>query len=239
MGPEGKDPGDPFHFSSAEKWLAPAYFGLYLSYLFWHRESEILHWVTLVLLPLGLVLLLNRGERNLLSSALASFGLRRENLRSGLGLTLLLGAMVGVVQVFLSRNGPAFLEAIADGTAFWRLPLAFALLLFLTGFTEEFFFRGFLQTRVEALVGSKLGGLAITTFLFGIYHLPYAYFNPRWPSAGDWGAALGAALGNGLFGGLVLGGLFLYTRKNLLMCIVLHALVDAFPAMTMIRFGDG
>jgi len=238
-GSEGTDPWDPFRFSAAETWLAPAYFGLYLSYLFWHQEGEIFHWVTLVLLPLGLVLLLNRGRRDPFSSALASLGLRRGNLRTGLGVTLLLGAAVGAVQVFLSRSGPAFLEAVADGSALWRLPLAFVLLLFLTGLTEEFFFRGFLQTRVEALVRSKLWGLVVTTFLFGLYHLPYAYFNPMWPSAGDWGAALGAALGDGMLGGLVLGGLFLYTRKNLLMCIVLHALVDAFPAMTMIRFGGG
>ena len=72
-----------------------------------------------------------------------------------------------------------------------------------------------------------------------VYHLPYAYLNPRWPSAGDWGAAWGAALGNGVPAGLVLGTLYNTSRNNLVACIILHSLINAFPAMTMLRFSGG
>jgi membrane protease YdiL (CAAX protease family) len=221
-----------------ETWLAPAYFALYLAYLFWRQENELLHWATLVLIPLALTVLVRAKTPTPVSAALASVGLRRGNLTTGLPATLVLGVVLGLFQVFFSRGGPAVLEAFASGKALYLLPLAFVLLLFLTGFTEEFFFRGFLQTRLEPLLRSRLGALAVTSILFGVYHLPYAYFNPNWPSAGDWGAAWSAALGQGIAGGLILGGLYLYARRNLLACIVLHALIDAFPAIGLLKFGD-
>lgn len=217
--------------------MALAYFGLYWAYLFWHRENELWHWASLVAIPLLMVLALRVGRPSPFSRTLASFGLRRGNLTRGLGVTLVLGVGVGLAQVFLSRSGPAVLEAFASGRALYLFPLTFAALLLLTGFTEEFFFRGFLQTRLELLLRSRWVGLVVTSVLFGLYHVPYAYFVPQWPSAGSWSAAFATGMGEGLLGGLVLGGLFLYTRGNLLMCIVLHALVDTFPGMTMIKFG--
>ncbi|MBT8397037.1 MAG: CPBP family intramembrane metalloprotease [Gemmatimonadetes bacterium] len=225
--------------SPQEQWAAPAFFSVYLIYLFWRQENELLHWVSLVALPTLLVLWLRREAGGSgLGSVLASFGLSRENLGRGWLVALGVGVVLGMVQLFLSRSGAASLDAFRTGRAVYLLPLAFVLLLFLAGFTEEFFFRGFLQTRLEALFNSKALSLVVTSFLFGLYHLPYAYFNPNWPSAGDWSAAWGASLGQGIPAGLIFGGLYLYTRKNLLVCVVLHALVDAFPAMALIRFGD-
>jgi membrane protease YdiL (CAAX protease family) len=235
---EGESPY-PLALTSRETWLAVAYFPLYLAYLFWQLEGELGHWGTMVLLPLLLVLVLNRGREGPLRSALASFGLRWGNLRRGLGVTLVLGVGLGLFQVFLSRSGPAVLEAFRTGTALYLLPLAFVLMLGMAAFTEEFFFRGFLQTRIEALAGSKWVGLILTSVLFGVYHLPYAYFNPNWPSAGDWGAAWMSALGQGVPGGLILGGLYLFSGRNLAACILLHALVGAFPAMGLLKFGGG
>ena len=224
---------------NGESWLAPVYFLLYMAYLFWSREGEVEHWGTMVLLPLLLVILVNRGRERPISSALATFGLRWGTLRRGLGLTMVLGVLLGMVQLFLSRSGPAALEAFRTGTALYLFPLSFLLTLAMAGFTEEFFFRGFLQTRFETLTSSRWKALVLTSILFGIYHLPYAYLNPNWPSAGDWGAAWASSLGQGIPGGLVLGGLYLYSRKNLAACIILHALVDAFPVMGMIKFGGG
>ena len=45
-----------------EGWVAVIYFCVYLAYLFVSFESELLHWLTMVALPLALVLLLRRGE---------------------------------------------------------------------------------------------------------------------------------------------------------------------------------
>lgn len=218
-------------------WVAPLYFLLYLAYLFWRREGELWHWISLVLAPFILVLALHRRAGGSFLSALGSLGIRRGNLKTGLGMTLVLGVILGFVQLFLSRSGTAALDAFLSGRALYLFPLAFVLMLLTAGFTEEFFFRGFLQTRLEALTGSRWWGLALASVLFALYHLPYAYFNPHWPSAGDWGAALGASLGEGIPGGLVLGGLYLLSRRNLVAPILLHALVDTFPAMGLIRFG--
>ena len=113
--------------------------------------------------------------------------------------------------------------------------LVMAFLLFTTALTEEVFFRGYLQTRLERLTGSRFAGLLLASVLFGVYHLPYAYLNPMWPSSGDWGAAFSAALGQGIPGGLILGGLFIYARGNLVAPILVHAAVDLLPASTMIK----
>jgi membrane protease YdiL (CAAX protease family) len=164
-------------------------------------------------------------------------GLRRGNLGKGMGWALLLGAAFGFVQIFLSGNSAETQEAIRSGRALYLLPLGFVLMMMLAGFTEEFFFRGFLQTRAVALLRSKWLAVVIVALLFGVYHLPYAYFNPHWPSAGDWGAAWFAALGNGVPGGLVLGALYVKSNRNLVACIVLHSMIGAFPAMTALKFG--
>jgi membrane protease YdiL (CAAX protease family) len=163
-----------------ESWAALVYFALYMAYLFAAPESELLHWLSLVAIPLVIVIALRSGNRSL-PAILASFGSRRGNLGKGVGWALLLGAAFGVVQIFLSGNSAEVQEAILTGRALYLLPLGFVLMMLLAGFTEEFFFRGFLQTRVEALFGSKWLAVLIVALLFGVYHLPYAYFNPNWP----------------------------------------------------------
>ena len=219
-----------------ESWAALAYFTLYMAYLFAAPESELLHWLSMVAIPLVIVTALRPGNRSL-PTTLACFGLRRGNLGKGVGWALLLGTAFGVIQIFLSANSAETQEAIRTGRAFYLLPLGFVSMMLFAGFTEEFFFRGFLQTRVEALVRSKWLAVLIVALLFGVYHLPYAYFNPNWPSAGDWSAAWVAALGNGLPGGLVLGALYVKSNRNLVACVVLHSMIGAFPAMTMLKFG--
>lgn len=182
--------------------MALAYLGLYWAYLFWHRENELRHWASLVAIPLPMVLALRVGKPSPLPHTLASFGLRGGNLTRGLGVTLFLGVGVGLPQVFLSRSGPAVLEAFASGRALYLLPLTFAALLLLTGFTEEFFFRGFLQTRLEPLLRSRWVGPVTASVLFGLYDVPCAYFVPQWPSAGSWSAAFATGIGEGLLGGI-------------------------------------
>jgi len=224
---------------SATQLAAPAYFCVYLAYLFWHREGETGHWLSLVILPMLLVWMLHRASGGTLRDALASLGLGKVRWTRGLGVALLLGVLLGIFQIFASRSGAAAQEAFRTGRAAWLLPVAFLFMLLTAGFTEELFFRGFLQTRLEGLLQSRVAGLLVASFCFGVYHLPYAYFNPRWPSAGHWGQAWGAALGQGIPGGLILGALFLHSGRNLLAPAVLHALVDAFPAMGLLHFGSG
>jgi membrane protease YdiL (CAAX protease family) len=220
-------------------WIAIAYFALYLSYLFWRQESEFAHWVTMVLLPVAVAYASLGSCRRRFKTALGTLGLRRGNLKRGVGWAILAGALITAFQVFLGGRAEAIQELIRSGRAVWLFPLSLVFMMVLAGFTEEVLFRGFLQTRIERLVHSRWVAVVITAFFFGLYHLPYAYLNPRWPSYGDWGAAWGAALGNGIPGGLVLGGLYVVSRGNLVACVLLHSLINAAPAMTMLQFGGG
>lgn len=223
--------------SRAEGWAAAAYFGVYLAYLFQRPESEFAHWLTLVLLPLVVVALLRRAQRRPLAPLLPTFGLRRTGWTRGLVLAVVVGLIIGLYQATASRSAATILELGRSGRALFLFPLAFILMLLTAGFTEEFFFRGFLQTRLEALLHSRIAALLAASAAFGLYHLPYAYLNPAWPSAGDWGAAWMAALGQGIPGGLILGGVYLLSGRNLVAAVVLHSLINAFPAMGMLNFG--
>ena len=228
---------DTFHAPSVrESRVATAYAALYLAYLFATLESELVHWLTLVILPFVIALVFGDRPRKT-SEVFATFGLRREGWMRGMGWALLLGAIITVLQVMLFGHRSEILAVIESGRALWLYPLTLLLMFLMAGFTEEFFFRGFLQTRVEVLVGSPWLAVVLVTFLFSLYHLPYAYLNPMWPSAGSWELAWRAALANGVPGGLILGSLYQLSGRNLVPCIVLHSMINAAPAMTLIRFG--
>jgi membrane protease YdiL (CAAX protease family) len=218
-------------------WLAVAYFAAYLGYLFASLESELGHWIGLVALPALLTALLLRLDRQPAGAArvLSTFGLRWGQLGLGVWWALAVGVGLGAGQLLVSRQRADFLALVETGQAAWLLPLAFVLMLATAAFTEEFFFRGFLQTRLEQMTGSRIVALLLASAAFGVYHLPYAYLNPHWPSAGDWGAAWSAAMGQGVVGGLVLGAVFLGARRNLVAPIVVHACINAFPASLLIR----
>lgn len=147
------------------------------------------------------------------------------------------GLVLGALQLLLSSRAGAIRGFLEDGSIAWLLPIVFLLMFLTAGFTEELFFRGFLQPRLERLTGSAAAGLVLASLCFGLYHLPYAYLNPRWPSAGDWGAAWTAALGQGVPGGLILGGVYLGSRRNVVACAVVHALINTLPGLTMVHFG--
>lgn len=235
----------PESVSAAPRATAPgeglaalAYFVAYVAYSFRGPESELMHYPTLVLGPLLVVWLLRRRTASGPgpSSLLASFGLRRGNLIRGVGWAALAGIALGSFQLTMSRSGADAWELISSGRALWLFPIAAAFGILTAGFTEEFFFRGFLQTRMEDLLRSRLAAVLLVTVLFGLYHVPYAYLSPNWPSAGDLAVAFRLGMVDGTLGGLVLGGAYVLWRRNLVACIVLHGLIDAVPIMTMIKF---
>jgi membrane protease YdiL (CAAX protease family) len=112
-------------------------------------------------------------------------GLARGNLATGLAWAAAAGLALSVAQVLVSQRRVGVWELIQSGSFVYLLPLTFALLLLTAAFTEEFFFRGVLQTRLARWIGSPPAAVALTSVLFGLYHLPYALLNPRWPSYGD------------------------------------------------------
>ncbi len=228
---------DPLVLAKVECVGALVYFAIYFTYLFARPESELLHWVSLVFLPLLLLFIARSGKARGIGSVFSSVGLCRGNLSRWIGWGFLAGLLLSALQIFLSWRVDEILEVISSGRAAYLFPLSFVLMFATAGFTEEFFFRGVLLTRLEYLTRSKILGLMFSSLLFGLYHLPYAYANPNWPSAGDWGAAWSVALIQGIPGGLILGAVYLYSGRNLLASAVAHSMINALPAMSMIRFG--
>ncbi len=223
-----------------EAWFALGYYAIYMVYMFLRPESDVMHWLSLVLLPLLLIYLYQRFTSSgwSLRSSLSTVGLRKGNLRTGLVWAIPVGLGLSlIIQLFLSSNREAFREILTSGKFLYLAPLALVLLLLTVGVTEEFFFRGILQTRLAALLRSNVLAVLATSILFGLYHLPYAYLKPSWPTYGDLGSAFIAAMSNGILGGLILGGVYVLARSNLVAVILVHALIDVFPAMTQIRFG--
>lgn len=223
----------------AAEWFAVGYYLFYLAYLFIHQESEFQHWLTLVLLPLLLLLLLLRrlDPAAGLRRTLAEFGLARGNLTRGLWWAALLGLGLGALQLIVSRHGAEVVAAFQSGRWIFLLPLSFTLMLLTAGFTEEFFFRGFLLGRLLGVFRNSWAPVLLSALAFALYHLPYAYLNPNWPSAGDFPAALIQSIIEAFPIGILLGCVYLWTRRNLLACAVLHAMINTLPAMTLIKFG--
>ena len=229
----------PAGTNTRESLAAVAYFALYLAFSFWSPGSEMRNYLTLVAVPLLLVVLLRSGDpiHRRPSPVLASFGLRRGNLKTGVAAAVVLGLLLGLFQLTQRSAGPELWELIRTGKALYLFPLAAIFGLLTAGFTEEFFFRGFLQTRVEQLAGSPWIAVLVVTVAFGLYHVPFAYLNPHWPTVGDFPAALRLGMVEGGLGGLILGAAYVLWKRNLLACIVLHGMIDAVPITTMIKFG--
>lgn len=213
------------------------YTALYLGYLCLRQEGELAHWLTLVVLPfLGLWWIRSRRRScTSVGAALGSVGLARSRLTRGLGPAIVVGAVLQLIQLANRHQRAALGEIIASGEIVYLLPLAIVLLLVTAAFAEEFFFRGVLQTRLAALCRSSLWAVLITSVVFALYHFPYTYFDPGWPSAGNPADALGLALMNGIPGGLILGWVFVRAQGNLVAPIITHALIDVIPAMRLIQ----
>ena len=99
-----------------------------------------------------------------------------------MGMKKLGGRQVLVLCAFclLSVGGQVIPRLAAGERLPWeRLPIA-VLPLIMTTFFEEFFFRGFVQTRLERQFGSA-AAVAASGLLFSLYHLGY----PGFRSAGD------------------------------------------------------
>ena len=218
--------------NSRELLVLTIYFAVYFAYLCIHPEGELLHWLTLVLIPTVGVWWL-RG-RSPLRDLLDSIGIGRDASRRGWGWALGLGAVFQGLQALNVRQRDEIAAALA-GPMGPLLPLvALGLLLATVATTEEVFFRGLLQSRLARWRGPAVA-FVVNIAAFVLYHVPYAYLKPSWPSAGNLPAALAAAIANGGIGGAAMSWVFWRSRGNLLACIVLHALIDLAPAVRLVH----
>lgn len=165
------------------------------------QDTVVPKMVEMFLLPLGAVIALRYRP--------AEFGLRR-SLRDWLPAVIVIAAFVALG---LSRKSPQEL---------WERTVYF---YFGAGLPEEFLFRAFLQTRLEALTKSPVWGLFLASFLFGFSHLPINLSGAR---PDNWISAFESAFTFQFTIGFVLG--FAFQRvRNVLPLTVIHALIDSAP----------
>jgi membrane protease YdiL (CAAX protease family) len=219
--------------AGGETALAVLYFAAYLGYLFVHQEGELLHWLTLVLVPLAGIALVGRYPSA--GALVGSIGLDAVTAARGLPLAALLGIAFQGLQLLNARQRADLMEALEAPFGFVLPLVAFALLVGTVATTEEVFFRGILQRRLAETLRSESAALGLATVAFALYHVPYAYLKPSWPSAGDAAAALRLAAANGVIGGLALGLVYWRSHHNLIAAIGLHACIDLIPATRLVH----
>lgn len=116
----------------------------------------------------------------------------------------------------------------------WVAPVSFMWVAIEAGLNEEFLFRAVLQTRLTAWLRSPWAGVALTSILFGLAHMPGLFLRGG-PSDDGWStnplevAAYTIAVLSPM--GLLFG--LIYARtKSLLLVVLLHGLVDVLPNMS-------
>lgn len=138
-----------------------------------------------------------------------------------------LQAFVGRARTDLAALHPSAFELLV------AIGLSSVWLFIEVGVVEEFFFRGLVQARVSALMGSEMAGLVIMALVFGLAHAPGLYLRPA-----ATGEALGAhpsiliAVGYSIVitsvTGFFLGIVWIRTR-NLLLLALIHTAGDLLP----------
>lgn len=148
-----------------------------------------------------------------------------------LRIVLLLGAVAFALQAAIGREFQRWLASDPAPTLWlWAVPACWAWMSIEAGLVEEFFFRRWLQSRLEAWTGSALSGLLLAAAIFGLAHAP-----GLWLRGGGLVEGLGSQPGlldclaytlvtQGL-AGLMFGLLWQRTR-SLALCVAVHGLFD-------------
>jgi len=201
--------------------------------------NQFTNWFFLVLVPLGL-LVLTRTRDVSLRATLRSVGLTRTGMKDALKLAVLIMPLsIPLLYIVGDQQRTAiqmiFHTPLRAGVSFL---VSFVLALLTAGFVEEFFFRGVLQSRLAACLGSEWRGLLVAPFLFGLLHLPMYFFSPFEPTRGNLVWAVTSIITEQTVLGVLLGIVWVRTR-NLTTPVLLHAFIDAIAMMSVLKVGTG
>jgi membrane protease YdiL (CAAX protease family) len=168
----------------------------------------------------------------------ADFGLGRSawvalNGRHGVAALVLGLGLIGF-QWFVGAGAAPIRDGAFDGIQLAiGLPLSFLWLVLEVGLVEEFFFRGLLQQRFAAGLGSELAGGVAAAVLFGLAHAPGYVLRSaaavealgRTPDVAD---AIAYSIAIASVAAILFGVIWGLTR-NLWVGIIPHAAIDLLP----------
>jgi uncharacterized protein len=115
----------------------------------------------------------------------------------------------------------------------WIAPVSFVWITIEAGLSEEFLFRGVVQTRLSAFFRSAWAGVIVTSVLFGLAHAPGLFLRGG-PGVDGWSTDPVQVLAHTIAVLTPISLLFglIYARtKSLLLVVLLHGLVDVLPNM--------
>lgn len=173
----------------------------------------------------------------LLAPSAVYFGLWKYKLGDLLlGVKLNLFSMIAAVALGLFLNighWAKIQESIGNfpGTPL-RLALGIVMPLFIAALPEEFYFRGYLQTRLESKWG-RLAAILISSVLFTAWHLPSRYLLSHGVEgeAGNWGQiVLSTGLPVFIFGALL--GWHWSRYRNMVVLVLFHWAGDILPSLS-------
>jgi membrane protease YdiL (CAAX protease family) len=166
----------------------------------------------------------------------SSMGLSLSNWKQNLKVAGIVLACMAIPSIlFISDTGDLILGGqIALTQAIPAVVIYFLHNVVRSGLPEEFFYRVFVQTRLSQVLKSRLGGILITSLLFGLTHVPHVL---SWYPEMTLSEAFCSAFFIQGFVGLLYGVLWERTRSLIPGTIVhsgLNALNNAGPAVALI-----
>jgi len=189
--------------------------------------NEATNWLFLVLFPL-LIMAALRKEK--VTNAIKEIGLKRMDKGIILKTLLVCILYVSVIIVLISLSDEAVnlnVNVFANiPKILAKFPVYFCLMALTAGFTEEFFFRGIIQSNMMNALKQPYVSILLASILFGLYHFPFAFY--LWEeTAGNAANSLKEIMLNQTVAGYALGLIYYKSNKNLWSSIILHAASNA------------
>jgi len=164
-------------------------------------------------------------------NSLSSMGLTTTDWKKNLRTGLIVFLAMAIPSAFYGNTASSILSGkLSLVQVSLGFPASFTFSLFMSGFSEEFLFRAFIQTRFSTVLKSKVGGILITALLFGLIHISSIM---RWYPGTTLFQAFCRAFFVQTFLGLILGVLWERTR-NLIPCAFLHSGINGLNGLVSI-----
>ncbi len=157
-------------------------------------------------------------------NSLASMGLKSKEWKKNLWVGFIIFLALAIPSAFFVGNTGSEILSGKYGAQQVGIGLfsSFIYYFLMSGFSEEFFFRAFIQTRISYLLKSSISGVLITSLIFGLGHI---HGIMQWYPGITIVEAFCRAFFLQTFMGIMFGVLWERTR-NLIPCVFVHSGVD-------------